>query len=56
LPGSPGRFFTRGAPSSASRAMKQCTDPLNPRAVLGTVKWVAWQRWRKRHGKRDGQP
>jgi hypothetical protein len=37
---SPGRFFRRGAPSSASRPMKQRTDPLNPRAVLGPVK--AW--------------
>ena len=38
-PASPGRFFTKGAPSSASRPMKR-TDPLNPRAVLGPVK--AW--------------
>src|SRR3979490_2642676 len=27
-PASPGRFFTRGAPSSASRPMKQRADPL----------------------------
>ena len=37
-PASPGRFFTRNAPSSASRPMKQRPDPLNPRAVLGTGK------------------
>jgi hypothetical protein len=40
LPASPGRFFTRGAPSSVSRPVKQRTEALNPRAVLGTVK--AW--------------
>ena len=34
LPASPGRCFTKGAPSSASRPMKR-TDPLNPRACLG---------------------
>ena len=39
-PASPGRFFTTGAPSSGSRPMKPRPDPLNPRAVLGTVK--AW--------------
>ena len=39
-PASPGRFFTRGAPSSASRPMKPCPNPLNSGAVLGTVK--AW--------------
>jgi transposase len=53
---SPGRFFTRGAPSSASRPMKQRTDPLNPRAVLGPVKAWPGNAWRKRQGKRDGQP
>src|SRR5262249_7185085 len=37
-PALPGRFFTRGAPSSASRPMKQRPDPLNPRAVLGPAK------------------
>src|SRR5260221_8674636 len=49
-PASPARFFTRGAPSSASRPMKQPTDPLNPRAVLGPVKaWPgncdSWDSW-----------
>jgi hypothetical protein len=39
-PASRGRFSTRGAPSSASRPMKQRTDPLNPRAVLGPVKML----------------
>jgi hypothetical protein len=39
-PASPGWFFTRGAPSRASRPMKQRSDRLNPRAVLGPVK--AW--------------
>jgi len=39
-PASPGRFSTRGAPSSASREMRWRPDPLDPRAVLGPVK--AW--------------
>src|SRR5262249_17719012 len=39
-PASPGRFSTRGAPSSASREMRSRPDPLDPRAVLGPVK--AW--------------
>jgi len=47
-----GRFLHKGArPSSASRPMKQRTDPLNPRAVLGARQGVAWQRWRERQGK-----
>ena len=39
-PASPGRFFTRGAATRASRPKKPRPDPLNLRAVLGTVK--AW--------------
>jgi transposase len=38
-PVSPGRFFIRDAPSSASRPMKP-RNPLKPRAVLGALK--AW--------------
>ncbi|MGY3289139.1 transposase [Bradyrhizobium sp. LM3.6] len=37
-PASPGRFSTRGAPSSASRPMRWRPDLLDPRAVLGAVK------------------
>jgi hypothetical protein len=37
-PASPGRFSTRGAPSSASRPMRWRPDVLDPRAVLGAVK------------------
>jgi hypothetical protein len=39
-PGSPGRYSTRDAPSSASRPMRQRPDLLDPRAVLRPVK--AW--------------
>ena len=37
-PGSPGRFSTRDAPSSASRQRRQRPDLPDPRAVLGAVK------------------
>src|SRR5258707_14038660 len=37
-PASPGRFSTRGAPSSASRQMRWRPDLLDPRAVLEAVK------------------
>src|SRR5215831_18707565 len=49
-PASPGRFFTRNAPSSASRPMKQRPDPLNPRAARRDRQGAAWPRWRERHG------
>ena len=39
-PASPGRFSTKGAPSSASRPMRRRPELLDPRAVLGPVK--AW--------------
>src|SRR5262245_18241998 len=39
-PASPGRFSTRGAPSSASREMRWRPDQLDPGAALGPVK--AW--------------
>src|SRR5436309_7080463 len=37
-PGSPGRFSTRDAPSSASRRRRPRPDLPDPRAVLGAVK------------------
>jgi uncharacterized membrane protein YjjP (DUF1212 family) len=55
-PGSPGRFSTRDAPSSASRRRRWRPDLPDPRAVLGAVKARSDSGRARRQDSHDGRP